>query len=270
MRHHGSCFELLRMRPHDHIGWVFSGPREFAALATPFLQEGAERGERLMYVVDEPDIEPLADLRALIDLGTLQVTSIAEVYGTDGMVDAVAQRATFAAALAEATAEGYRGIRVAADNSALVTDPRRLQAWIEWELVADRFMSEQAVTGLCAFDRERVDVDTLRHLATLHPLSSTTAPAPQFLLYSDDGTLRLEGDVNAFAVEHVALALRQLPPKTDVIVDLTKSTFVTKGTMLLLHELVADGVAVSVRGASEGTRQLGEFVGMPMDCFSDS
>lgn len=55
MRNHGSRFGLMRMGPHDHIGWIFSGPGEFAALAEPFLAEGAARNEQLMYVAEDPD-----------------------------------------------------------------------------------------------------------------------------------------------------------------------------------------------------------------------
>jgi MEDS: MEthanogen/methylotroph, DcmR Sensory domain len=57
-------------------------------------------------------------------------------------VDAAGQQATFAAAFASALAEGYRGIRVAADNTPMVTDGRRMEAWVRWEITADRFMSE--------------------------------------------------------------------------------------------------------------------------------
>ena len=137
MRSHGIRFECLRMRPHDHMGWTFAGPAEFAALARPFLAEGAARGERLMYVADNPDPAAVAGLAGP---HVLQVASIAEVYGSSGIVDAPGQRAAFAAALADALAEGYSGLRVAADNTPLVTDEGRLTAWIRWEVVADRFM----------------------------------------------------------------------------------------------------------------------------------
>jgi len=101
----------------------------------------------------------------------LQFVRVAEIYGSSGIGHADTQRATFASALSEALRMGYSGIRVAADNTPLVTDPERLAAWIQWEHVADRFMSENPVTGLCAFDREKVDIGRLRHLATLHPPS---------------------------------------------------------------------------------------------------
>src|SRR5450755_1059348 len=85
-------------------------------------------------------------------------------------------------------------------------------------------MSENHVTGLCAFDQERVDVDRLRHLATLHPLSSVTSPVPQFRLFADSGQLCVEGEIDSFAVSQLWLALDALPPKTGVLVDLATAT----------------------------------------------
>lgn len=269
MRQRGSRFELLRMRPHDHIGWVFSGSGQFASLATPFLTEGASRGELLMYVSDDPELGDLKRIAGSLAPGALQVTTVADVYGHDGIVDAEAQRAVFAGALETALADGYSGIRVAADNTPLVRDPRRLEAWIRWELVADRFMSENAVTGLCAFDRQRVDVDTLRHLATLHPLASAEEPRPQFLLFSDGDMLCLEGEVDSFAIEQLLLALEQLPPKTGVVADLSETALVTKKVMSALNQLVEARIRVLVRGATERTRMLGRAIGLPRACFLD-
>ncbi len=269
MRNHGTCFELLRLRPNDHIGWVFSGPDQFAHLASPFLAEGASLNERLMYVAPDPNPGSLADLVDVIsDRDALQVASITEVYGSTGVVDASSQRATFVEVLREALADGYSGIRVAADNSSLVLDPERLEAWIGWEFVADRFMSENPVTGLCAFDQQLVDVDTLRHLATLHPLCSAAEPVPQFRLFSDGDSLYVEGEMDTFAVDQVWLALRHLPPKTEVVVDLTKTTFLSEAVPSALHRLSEAGAAVVVRGPAETIEHLGESAGLPEVHFS--
>ena len=126
MRHSGDCFEIVGMRPHDHIGWVFGGAGAFDGLARRFLIEGAERGERLMFVAEDPDPEVVDGI--VDDPDALQVASIAEVYGASGVVDPASQRATFADALREALSAGYRGIRVAADNTPLVLDAERLTA----------------------------------------------------------------------------------------------------------------------------------------------
>jgi len=248
MRRHGTRVECLRMRPHDHIGWVFTGPDGFAELARPFLAEGAARGEKLMYVTEDPGPATVAGLADVTVPPALQVTSITEVYGSSGIVDAARQRAVFAAALADARAQGYSGIRVAADNTPLVTDQARLAAWIGWEVVADRFMSEHRVTGLCAFDGGKVDVDRLRHLATLHPLSPAAGPVPQFRIFADAGDLRVEGEIDSFAISQLRLALKTLPPQTGVLVDLAAAALRGRGVLARLRDLADDGVPVTVQG----------------------
>ncbi len=253
MRSRGTRFECLRMRPGDHIGWAFTGPAEFAALARPFLAEGAARGERLMYVAADPDP---ADVAGLASPDALQVASIAEVYGASGIVDVARQRATFGAALTDALAAGYRGIRVAADNSPLVSDEARLAAWIQWEVVADRFMSENQVTGLCAFDREQIDIGRLRHLTTLHPLSSAAQPVPQFRLYAEAGDLRVEGEIDSLVVGQLRLALGSLPPRTGVLVNLSAATLRGRRTLAGLAYLSADGISVTIRGERSALSRL--------------
>jgi MEDS: MEthanogen/methylotroph, DcmR Sensory domain len=254
MRNRGGRFECLRMRPHDHIGWTFAGPAEFASLARPFLAEGAALGEKLMYVAATPDPAAVAGLASG---DALQVASIAEVYGSSGIVDALSQRATFSGALAQALGEGYTGIRVAADNTSLVTDTVRLAAWIQWEIVADRFMAENPVTGLCAFDRKKVDVDRLRHLASLHPLSTAAHPAPQFRMFADAGDLWIEGEIDALAVGQLRRALKALPPQTGVQVDLAAVTLRGRQVLADLGHLADAGVPVTIRGEPAVLGKLG-------------
>jgi hypothetical protein len=256
MRHHGSCAEIVGIGPHDHIGWVYSGPAEFPALARDFLAAGAAMGERLMYVAEDPHASRLEGMDHLIDSGVLQVASIAEVYGASGVVHAAHQRAVFLQALAEAQAQGYEAIRVAADNTPLLSDEERFQAWLRWELVADKLMSENPVIGLCAFDRERVAIDRLRNTATLHPLLSSSSPVPQFRLYSDEGWLRAEGDLDTYAVQRIAWALPHLPFDTGVVIDLAVTTFLSSAVMQALYKIAQTGVRITIRGTAAATLPL--------------
>jgi hypothetical protein len=256
MRSHGTRFECLRVRPGDHICWVFAGLNGFADLARPFLAEGLARGEKLMYVAADTSPARVAGLAGLAGPPVLEVASIAEVYGASGMVDAARQRATFAAALADALAEGFTGIRVAADNTPLVTDEVRLKAWIEWEITADRFMSENLVTGLCAFDRDQVNVDRLRHLATLHPLSPAGRPVPQFRLFADTGELCIEGEIDSLTVDQLRLALAVSPPRTGVLIDLAAATIRGRKALASLGYLAGDGVTVTIYGEPAAIAQL--------------
>ncbi len=245
MRSRGTRVELVWMRPHDHIGWAFAGPDEFADVAGDFLREGRDRGELLMFVAAEPSQEAYARLIASFGASELGVASIADVYGASGIVDAAAQRATFRGVLDQALADGYTGIRVAADNTPLVQTPERFKAWMHWELVADEFMSANRVTGLCGFDRTAVNVDTLRHLVTLHPLSSAAAPVPQFRLFVDTAGLCLEGDIDDIAVGYLHRALGVLPKGTPAAVNLTGARAKNGVIETELRQLAEAGVLVT-------------------------
>jgi len=245
MRSNGTRVELVWMRPHDHIGWVFSGPDEFADVARDFLNEGLELGEYLLFVAGNPAEDAYTWLARSFAPTELQVASIADVYGASGIVDARGQRATFADTLKQALADGYTGIRVAADNTALVQTAERLKAWMHWELVADRFMSENRVTGLCGFDRTAVNVDTLRHLVTLHPLSSAAQPLPQFRLFVNTDGLCLEGDIDDLAIGHLHRALDILPKGTPAVVDVARARARDGAVRTELQQLAAAGVVLT-------------------------
>ena len=241
------------------------GAGEFPVLAAPFLAEGAALGEFLMYVAQDPDPADVARLNDLLDRDTLLVMSTAEVYGSSGVVDPARQRETYAGVLAEALATGFTGVRVAADCTKLVSDEERLRAWTRWEVVADRFIAENQVTALCAFDREAVDVSRLRHLATLHPLSSASSPVPQFRLLSESGALRVDGQLDSVAVTQLWLALDNLPPETGVVIDLESAAVLSRGGLADLARLGSSGVDVTIRGSRTTISELTESAGLLAD-----
>jgi MEDS: MEthanogen/methylotroph, DcmR Sensory domain len=248
MRNSGIRSECITMRPHDHIGWVFDDAEGFDAIAMPFLAAGAARGEQIFYIAADPGPSVTSRLAALAPHGA-HTASIAEVYGSSGVIDPQAVLAFFTSVFLNVLSDGYSGLRVAADNTPLVTGDAGLTAWYQWEMMADRFMAQNSASALCAFNGSKVDVNRLRHLATLHPLSSDSSPRPQFRMFADQDGLRLEGQIDSYAISQIPLALEVLPPETTVLVDLTRSR--------LTHALAADlrnlrdaGVPVTIHGAA--------------------
>jgi hypothetical protein len=161
-------------RASGHLAWAYTGPPESEGRAASFLVQGHLRGQRQIFIADDP--APRRWPRRLIERGDLLLLSTAEVYGGSRTVDPASQRAAFEACLAEATALGYTGLRVAADNTALVSGPVRLEAWIRWEDEAERLMQEHPITGLCAFDRTRTDPTAIHTLMGLHPAVLQSRP----------------------------------------------------------------------------------------------
>jgi hypothetical protein len=243
MRNTGMRSECITLGPHDHIGWVFDNLGGFDAIAVPFLAAGAERGERLMYIGAHPEGAVASRLAALCPEG-VQTACVAEVYGTSGVVDPSALLAFFAAIFVDALNAGYSGLRVAADTTPLVTGDVSLQPWYQWEIIVDRFISENHATALCAFNGDMVDINRLRHLASVHPLSSATGPEPSFRLFAEQGCLRAEGVIDSFAITQIPPALEVLPPNTPVHIDLTSSRL-TSTSLHGLRELRDAGIAIT-------------------------
>ena len=244
------------MRPHDHIGWAFTGTGEFAALAAPFLAEGAALGERVMYVAQDPDPQDMAGVASACGPGALTVASLDEVYGTGCIVDPERQHAVYTAAVDDALAAGFGGVRVAADGTPLVASKERLDALLRWEVVADRMMSEYPITALCAFDQEQIESGTLRRIAALHPLSSASSPMPQYRLFSAAGDLRAEGQLDPLAVMQLWRAIEDLPRGTGVQVDLSTATLTSHAVLTGLGQLCRAGVRVTIRGESAAIGKL--------------
>jgi hypothetical protein len=212
-----------------------------------------------MYVADDPVMTgPLAAFAASVEPGRLHVVSVAEIYGDSGCVDAAQQRAMFASAVAAALDSGFDGMRVAADNSCLVIDAERRDAWCRWEHTADAFMSQHPVIGLCAFDRARVELDVLRHLATMHPLFSASGPVPRFRVFVDAGALWLEGEIDRFAIDEATKALADVPHLRKLVVDLTGTARVLPATISRLDEISTSGVDVTVLTDSAAVYEAGD------------
>lgn len=95
---------------HDHVAWCGDGPDALHRLAVSAFSEALKRGERMLFVSEQPDPAPLADLgdlEALLDRGALQLTTVEEAYRE--ISDAPGLRARFEEELDRALAYGYSG-----------------------------------------------------------------------------------------------------------------------------------------------------------------
>jgi hypothetical protein len=248
------------MRTHDHMGCVFEGANEFAALAGPYLTEGAALGERLIYVAEDPHPQDVAQLATVVGPGQLQISTVAETYGASGTVDPLRQLDHFMSELDAAKAAGYTGLRVAADTTSLVSDQKAMKAWMEWEIIADHTFAVQEVTGLCAFDKEKVGSAQLRQLASVHPLSSASGPVPQYRIFSDGQALRIEGRVDPYAITQLWLGLETLPVRADVVVDLATARLMGPGVLAGLTQLCDCGIRLTIRGDRSAINELRDSV----------
>ena len=257
----------------DHAAWGYASGAERAEMASRWLTDGLRIGQRTLYVADASRDDLVVELASVpgaadaIAGGALVVVPSAELYDLSAPIDAAAQLAQYAGAVDQAVADGYRGLRVAADITPLVLDPGRRAAHLYWEQLADRYMVERPLAPLCMYDTRRIEgIDAI---VCAHPVQGPEAPV--FALYGHaPRSVVLEGEVDAFAADVLGEILGCLP-ETDEVVDLSPLSFIDGRAAWMLHEALlerrAAGSTTVLVGASAAVRRVWDLCGFDDSVF---
>lgn len=241
MRTCGSIPSPVGLRPGDHLCWVYDDPGRFATDVVAFLREGLDHGERIAVVADAPvadtlvALRPLGDVDELVRHGTLAVSSATGTYAGHH-APAESQVDRYAAMTEAALTDGYRGLRVAADITPLVTDPAGRRAFARYEHLIDRYMADHPFTALCGYD-ERVVGDYAGEVAHLHP-AGNRADLPFRLISGRAGSVRVAGEVDALSAAAFRSALGHVvePDAALLLVDGAELTFIDHRGLFALAE----------------------------------
>lgn len=269
MRTHGSVDDVHELALGDHVAWCGDGPAAFGRLAVAVFRAASPQ-HRLVLVCDDPSVDHLAalpDRDRLLAEGRLLVVHARESYeafasgGPD--FDPATQLGPFQQLVDTALADGYTGVRVVADNTSMLLGPDdSLERWQAWELVTDRWQSGRPVSGVCFFDRLRVDPQRLRDVAALHPLVSGVAPSLR--LYADGDVLRVRGALEAEDDEWLRRRLTDAAGggTAEIVVDLEAVDYVHHRPLLAFADVAALGVPVRLRHAPSLVRRQFELLGL--------
>jgi hypothetical protein len=183
--------------PHDHLSWPYLGSESWRGAVKTFLQEGQDRGERLLYVTGGTDDGP-------VDLEGLRVLS-ADAPERLGIIERLVE---------ETAAEGHPGVRIAAETSTLAGDGPE---FARYEMIADGLMARTPLVVMCGYDLSRVAPRTAALLDFVHPLRRPHGYCAQDGMYADGaGGWWLTGVLDLCNIDFFELALSVVPPTGDV------------------------------------------------------
>lgn len=267
---HGEVERAQGFGCSDHVCWGYESREELARVASAWLHEGARLGQRLVYVGDRSpdglldDLAALPDVEGLVADGVLGVFTHDQLYDLSAPIDAELQLATYAAAVDQAVADGFAGIRVVADITALVAEPARRPSHARWEHHADRWMAHNPLAALCAYDAGTLGAG-IGPIACVHPARHIPGGLPSFSLWADDdGRTVLEGEVDAFGAEALAGALAALPVGDDVVVDVSELRFMDASAAATIaaaaRHRTATGGRLRLRGCGRAVRLVWEVL----------
>jgi anti-anti-sigma factor len=271
MRRHGLVDSPDTLGRNGHACWGFDDVADLQTPAAEFLAEGAELGQRLMFV-GGPEAEAMVrdtdPMRSLVQDGALQMVPFDAIYPGGSRMAHVDQLAMYAGATDQALADGCTGLRVLAEVTSLASPDGAWQDQVGWESYADRYMATRPLAALCCFDRRRIPAEAMSALGCAHPVTDRRLHhlAP-FRVYAQQDAMALAGEVDAFSSTQLSDLLELTIPYTkgDVVLDLEGLDFIDHSGVRAVAEherrLRERGVSLTLRGESGLFRRLSDLLG---------
>lgn len=252
-----------------HLCWAYDDPRAFDDHARELLRAGLAAGEQVWFVGGRQSgatSDWLHDVVAARRPGTARIVRVEEAYGRGRVIDPAGQVEAYAAATEAALADGFTGLRVVADATALVGTDEQREAFARYEYLIGRYMRSEPMRAVCGYDRTRLGDRAVAELACLHE-STNHADVP-FRLHPGatnaatvlDGELDMSTeDTFTAALEHTDLA----SAGGEVTVDARGLGFVDHRSLLILDRYArAHDLTAVVRTRLGSAARIAELVGL--------
>lgn len=269
MRASGSADSARALGPHDHLCWAYDDRDDFLAAALDFLAEGLAAHQRVQYIAEGDRNSLRRDLDGLDDHGCrgedVELRPLDDVYGPDDVVDAEAQVAAYRRATDRALADGFSGLRVAAEATPLVRTAAQRRAFTRYEHLVDRYMVDHPFSALCGYDRSELGREAVAEMACRHPLGrSGTTPFRMFA--AGDADLCFAGEVDIASIDLFRRTLADLMDasgRAEIMIDARDLTFVDHRSLTALEEEAARrGASVVLRSPLATSHRLAGLLGL--------
>ncbi len=215
MRAHGRVETVPDAGPADHVCWVYDDATDLDAAAGRFLAGGLARGERLLVVGDgmietlHRNTLPFGGTDELLATGALQVLDLTGVHADTTRCTPEQQLAFYDAVTRQAVTDGFTGLRVAAEVSALAADPVTRPVLVRWEHLTDDLVAHgSGFTAMCAY-RADLCPEALSEVASVHPLVRAPEGVPPFQVFHDGEGVVLTGSVDTFTAGRLGSVLAE-------------------------------------------------------------
>jgi len=174
---------ILRMirdlKPADHLCCLYETEEEHRALLAPYLRQGLELGEKVLYIVDAHTAETV--LKYLRDDGVkvepylamkqLSILTASDAYMRDGIFDPDRMIDLLRSETERALAEGYSALRVTGEMTWALRGLPGSERLIEYEAKLNRFFPDSKCLALCQYDQRRFQPDVLLDVLATHPIA---------------------------------------------------------------------------------------------------
>ena len=177
--HTRSLRTAVDLAPGDHLCCIYETEEEHRAVLTPFLRQGLERGEKVVYIVDARTAETvLGYLRddglapePYLERGQLTILTRDDAYMREGVFDPDGMIALLRTETEQALAEGYSALRITGEMTWALRGLPGSERLIEYEARLNEFFPGSRCLAICQYDRRRFDSEVLLDVLRTHPIA---------------------------------------------------------------------------------------------------
>ncbi|MEW6544745.1 MAG: MEDS domain-containing protein [Nitrospirota bacterium] len=231
---------LANLKPGAHLCSLYETEEEHRTLLTPFLRQGLERGEKVLYIVDARTADAILaylrndglEVEPFLSRGQLQILTVQEAYLREGAFDPDRMIALLRAATEQAVIkEGYPALRVTGEMTWALRGLPGSERLIEYEAKLNRFFPGSRCLALCQYDRRRFTPEVQLDILATHPIVAVGTELhdnpyylpPDVFLAKDRSAARLDQWLNTLterkrAEEQIRLVTRALESAANGVV----------------------------------------------------
>jgi signal transduction histidine kinase len=170
---------LWRLQAGDHLCCLYGSEEEHRALLSPFMRQGLERHEKVLYIVDDHTAGQIiaylsadgVEVKQYLQGGQLSVLSSDEYYAHAGVFDPERMIALLRSETKRAEGQGYKALRVTGEMSWALKGLPGSERIVEYEAKLNTFFPGSKCLAVCQYDRRKFDAGVLLDVLATHPLA---------------------------------------------------------------------------------------------------
>ena len=171
--------KISALKPGDHLCCIYETEEEHEKLLTPFLIQGLQRNEKIMYIVDARSSEEILDylrqegveIESYLRKGQLNILSVDESYMSTGIFNPDGMISLLNKETNRALKEGYSALRVTGEMSWALKGLPGSDRLIEYEIKLNHFFPDKKCLAICQYDRRKFKADILLDVLITHPIA---------------------------------------------------------------------------------------------------
>ncbi|WP_020523699.1 MEDS domain-containing protein [Catelliglobosispora koreensis] len=269
-----------RLELGDHVCWVFDDDQAVVEVTARYVAGGLSARQRVLYYTHAWLPEALiagwealgVPAGAALRSGQLQIRASAETYLDGGWFDAQATIETWPAHAEQAAADGWAGLRVAADMAWATRigalDQPHADRLLWYEANVNKVFAQGKVVGVCLYDRRLFTAAELSSVASAHPATAIGhqengwEPLMRMRYTDSPAGLRLSGAADVSNRDALAAMLERLPASVNdcgpYVVDVSQLSFTDAATAAMLAAVTSSYVRLD--GVSPALHRLLDIV----------